>query len=223
VPLCELVAPLRELVPPLRVLASPLAPPLCWGCRGPAPASSPLCQDCRARLRWLGPAPVTSAGVECWAPLAYEGPARELARALKFRAAQALSDTMAAQIAATAPPGFAGGALVPVPLGRGRLRSRGYNQAERLARALSRRAGLPLADCLERRGQGPPQVGRPRSERLRGPPGIRLARGAAAPASVLLVDDVITTGATLAACAAVLRAAGAAEIRAIAYARTLAR
>jgi ComF family protein len=227
----------------LRALASLLAPPLCWGCRRPVGAREPLCRSCRGTLRWLEPAAQAIEGIETWAPLAYEGAARELVRAIKYRAAEGLAGAMAAQIAANAPPGFAGATLappefaggtpappefagatlVPVPLHPARLRRRGYNQAARLAQALSRRTGLALADCLQRGALGAPQVGRRRSERVSGAMGVRLADGARVPARVLLVDDVVTTGATIAACARVLRDGGAAEVRAVAYARTLAR
>ena len=200
-----------------------LAPPLCWCCHAPARRREPLCVTCRRALHWLGGGPVRIAGMDVWAPLAYEGPARELVRALKYRGAERLAGAMAAQIAATAPRGFAEGCLVPVPLHTARIRRRGFNQAELLARELSRRTGLGVADCLERPGPRAPQAGRPRAERVGALPGIRLRPAAGVPASALLVDDVVTTGATVAACARALRSAGACEVRVLAYARTLAR
>ncbi len=199
-----------------------LAPPLCWGCGASAREGEPLCRGCRATLRWLAPEPVPLAGLQAWAPLAYEGAARELVRALKFRGAQGLADAMAAPIAANAPAGWLGGArpaLVPVPLHPARRRRRGFNQAERLAAALAARTGLPLAACLER-ARAPQQVGRARAERAHAG-GFAVA--ARPPPAVLLVDDVLTTGGTLAACAAALRASGSAQIAAVAFARTLAR
>jgi predicted amidophosphoribosyltransferase len=173
--------------------------------------------------------------VPAWAPVGYEGPARELVRALKFRGAVALADAMAAQIAANAPPGLLGeeGAagparpvLVPVPLHPRRLRARGFNQARALVDALARRTGLTTADCLERIGVGGTQVGRGRHERRAGPAGRVLMRTegtAGPPARALLVDDVVTTGGTLSACADALRSAGTRQIAAIAFARTLGR
>jgi ComF family protein len=197
-----------------------LAPPLCVACGGWARAAEPVCGACRAQLRWLGPEMVDVApGVAAWAPLAYAGPARAAVTALKFRGAARTADAMAAQVCANAPPGWlAADALVPAPLHPARLRKRGFNQAERLARAIARRTGVPVSDCLTRAGPRATQMGRTRSERLRGIQGSITA--APAPRRVILVDDVMTTGATLAACAEPLRAAGATELRAIAYART---
>ena len=156
-----------------------------------------------------------------WAPLAYEGGARALVGALKYRGALQAADLMAAQMAANAPPGqLLGRAFVPVPLHPARRRRRGYNQAERLARALAERSGAVVCDCLERTGSRRAQVGRPRAERLEAIEGAIGARaGVGVPARVLVIDDVVTTGATLAACVRVLRRAGA-DVRAIAYART---
>jgi ComF family protein len=204
-----------------------LVPPLCWGCGGVARRREPLCGGCRSILRRLAPDPVLLCGVRTWAPVAYSGPARDLVRALKFRGASAVADAMAAQIAANAPAELLPAAvprpvLVPVPLHPRRLRRRGYNQAALIAAALARRAGLEIADCLARTGSPATQVGRDRSERRAGPAGSVEARGPA-PGRVLLVDDVATTGATLAACAAAARAAGAAEVAALVFARTIGR
>jgi predicted amidophosphoribosyltransferase len=113
-------------------------------------------------------------------------------------------------------------ALVPVPLHPARERARGFNQAERLAAAVAVRTGLPLSDCLVRAGPATRQVGRNRSARLRGPPGSIRATGPA-PATAVLIDDVVTTGATLAACAAALRAAGSADVVGLVFARTTGR
>ena len=145
-------------------------------------------------------------------------------RALKFGGALRLVDAMAAQMAANAPPGLLEGVtLVPVPLHRARRRRRGFNQAEELARALGERRELPVADCLERTAGSAraTQVGRDRDDRLAALAGsIRLRPGAPVPLRPVLVDDVVTTGATLAACAAALAAEGVREVRAVAYART---
>lgn len=209
------MSPLRSL------LVAPLAPPLCAACGAWAGRVEPLCPDCRAQLRWLGPAMWELAGLEAWAPVAYEGPARELVRALKFRGVRGAAAAMAAQIAANAPPGLLAGALVPVPLHPRRLRRRAFNQAALLAGELARRTGLAVWDGLSRFGPAGTQVGRGRAERAAGVAGaIAVRAGEPPPARALLVDDVVTTGATLAACAAALRRAGTRQVAAVAYART---
>ena len=201
-----------------------VAPPLCWACADTVRGGGPICRRCRGELRWLDTKPVVAGGVPAWAPLAYDGPARALVGGLKFRGAAALADSLAAPVVAGAPEGWLAGSaeLVPVPLHPARRRRRGFNQAERLASCMAARAGLRVADCLVRSGSRTTQVGRGRVERLSGVPGSFGVRGAA-PARAVLVDDVITTGATLAACAAALRANGSNEVRAVAYARTLGR
>ena len=217
--------PLADIVSPLAELVSPLAPPLCWACGAAARRGDALCRPCHGRLRWLEGCPVALAGIDAWAPVAYEGPARTLVAALKFRGAGGVAETMAAQVVACAPRELIDGrTLVAVPLHPRRLRRRGFNQAERLAAAIARRAALPRSVCLARRGSARPQTGRGRTERLRGAGlEIGLRPGAAAPQRALMVDDVITTGATLVVCAAALRRAGTEDVAAVAYARTLGR
>jgi ComF family protein len=198
-------------------LLAPVAPPDCAACGAWAGAAEPLCRVCRSQLQWLGGEAVD--GV--WAPVAYAGPARDVVATLKFRGAVRAADAMAAAIAAGAPPGWldAGATLVPVPLHPVRRRGRGFNQAERIARAIARRTGLPVTNVLARAGPRATQMGRGRAERLAGIAGSIAPVGAAPPRAVL-VDDVVTTGATLAACRAALHEGGALEVRAVAYART---
>ena len=216
-----------------------LAPPICAGCRGVLPrADSLVCGDCLRALPWLsgarcprcalpahggGRCPARHAAFELsWAPLAYEGSAQELVTALKFGGRLPLADVMAAHLAATAPPGLVrpGVVIVPVPLHPARRRSRGFDQAARLAGALGRRTGLPVSSCLRRRGASTRQVGATRAERRR-PDRLDVEAIGSAPARALLVDDVHTTGATLDACARALRAHGVERVSAITYARTL--
>lgn len=208
----------------LAALLSLVVPPLCWSCGRAARSHEPLCAECRRGLRWLGEGALDDGDPPTWAPLAYEGPAAALVRALKFRGAGGLAGIMAAQIAVGAPPGVLAPAsppprLVPVPLHPARLRRRGFNQAERLAAALARRTGLEVDDCLVRGGARGTQMGRPRAERATAVVGAVGARRRS-PRWAVLVDDVTTTGATLAACAQALRQAGAREVTAVAYART---
>jgi ComF family protein len=199
-------------------LLSLVAPPLCVACRAPAPGGDALCVACRRRLEHLPREPVPLAGIALWAPVAYEGPARAVVRRLKFDGAFALAQHMAAAIVANAPPGLLGLPLVPVPSPRARRRRRGFCHAELLAQALADRTGLPVLRVLERTGDTRRQVGRARAERVRTPPRFRALRAGAE--AVLLVDDVVTTGATLGACARALRAEGWRCGGAVAYART---
>jgi ComF family protein len=110
--------------------------------------------------------------------------------------------------------------LVPVPVHAGRLRQRGYNQAALLAGALGAARGLPVLDLLERRRATARQHGLGKAARLHNLQGaFALRRGAQPPAAAILVDDILTTSATLEACAEVLRAAGAASVYGFAIAR----
>jgi predicted amidophosphoribosyltransferase len=199
-----------------------LAPPLCWSCRAPAARGDPLCRVCRRSLRFLGPRPVALCGLAVWAPVAYDGPAGDLVKALKFHGATRVAAGMAALIVANAPAPLLAGALVPVPLHPARRRARPFNQAALIAAAVAARSGLPQADCLRRAGPDQRQVGRGRAARLRLAAGSIQATGTV-PASAVLVDDVVTTGATLAACAGALRKAGAERLTAVAFARTAGR
>ena len=180
------------------------------------------CHRCGSRLRGSGCA--TCARYirnldELHAAYEYSGPVRELVHRFKYNNISGAAEWIASRMPVD---WLAGGAvLVPVPLHPARRRRRGYNQAELVAQALARRLGLPLCDCLVRRGSAAAQVGRARGARLASPPGvITLARGRSAPVRAVLVDDVLTTGATISACARALRAAGSPEVAAVTYART---
>jgi len=109
--------------------------------------------------------------------------------------------------------------LVPVPLAPKRLAIRGYNQAERLAAALSELTGYPVADAaLARRRETPTQTALTPEERRVNVSGAFAGSGVTGRCAVL-VDDVLTTGATLGACAEALMAAGAAKVEAVTFAR----
>lgn len=178
----------------------------------------PLCPRCERSLTGAEPVHASSPGVaELWCAAPYEGVARELAVALKFRRRLSLAGRAAEAIALGAPPGLLEGALVPVPPSPWRARVRGLDPAEEIAIALARVSGVPLQPCLAR-AEGPRQVGRGRAARLADPPTVRAA--AAAPPHAVLVDDVVTTGATLEACAEALRRVGTERVAAVALARS---
>jgi predicted amidophosphoribosyltransferase len=179
--------------------------------RGPAP-----CDACAAKLR-AAPSLVTPPGLDrCSAVLAYEGAGRELIARLKYRNARATVARLADAMAALVDPA-AVDVVTWAPTTPGRRRRRGFDQAELLARMVARRVRRPCRRLLIRK-TGPSQTGRVAVERRAGP--CFLPRPAARDRRVLLVDDVITTGATVRAGASALRAAGARTVIAVAAART---
>ena len=199
-------------------LATLLAPPQCVLCDAPGlPGPVDLCAGCLADL------PRNSAGLQhapgdcelLCCPWDFEFPVDELLRALKFRGershARLLGTLLArARLACDLPlPQW----VVPVPLHPLRLRERGYNQAAELARFAARELALRCESrCLERVRATREQTHLGAAERATNLQRAFRARRPLAVASVALVDDVMTTGSTLAAAAGALRAAGAQRI-----------
>ena len=150
---------------------------------------------------------------------------------LKFSGMRSIAEALAPwmlQAVARSPPrgwptaltGSSPAALTWVPLGRRRKRERGYDQAEVLCRALHRQTGWPFQRLLRRVNETPPQAMRSARDRrlaLRG----AFRSVAEPPSRILLVDDVLTTGATAAECAAELLRAGAEEVGVLTAARSL--
>ena len=204
----------------VQALAAAIIPSLCAACGRRCRPEDVVCGSCGHRLRRAQP--LFGAGPpgldRVWSSASYEGVALELVAALKFRRLLPVADLMADRIQWLAPAHLLSGEVVPVPPARSRLWRRGVDPAGELAAALAERLGAPLAPCLARSGGGR-QLGRGRGERLGRPPRVGVLGDA--PRSVLLVDDVLTTGATMASCAKALRAAGAARVVGVTFARRL--
>jgi competence protein ComFC len=173
----------------------------CYRCNRLSPAGR-TCGSCRASTKLAGVI-VTSH---------YDGVIKELIGRLKYHYAQGAAGVCAKLLAPRVDP-TAYDLIVPVPSSPRRFRQRGYNQAALIAKALCRQASLPYADALWRTRDAH-QVGLNRSERLEQVKELFevRARLLVHEARILLIDDVVTTGATMSECAAVLKAAGAKSV-----------
>lgn len=202
----------------LHAVAGGLLPALCAACGRSCRPGGLLCTRCARRL--AAAEPLSGGGPpgldRVWSSAAHEGVARDLVTALKFRRLLPVAGLIAGRIEWLAPASLHSGAIVPVPTARLRTLARGFDPAAEIASALAGRIGLPLCPCLTRSGGGR-QAGKRRAQRIGHPPQVS-TRGEV-PRSVLLVDDVLTTGATLSACAGALRGAGAIRVAAITFTR----
>jgi predicted amidophosphoribosyltransferase len=154
------------------------------------------------------PVPVPAPLDACRALLAYEGAAREVVAQLKYRNQRSPVGWLAVGVAGLLVPGEVQ-VVTWAPTTDLRRRRRGFDHAELLARRVAREAGLPCRALLSR-GPGPPQTGRSAPDRARAPAFVPRRRldGLA----VAVVDDVVTTGATLAAAGRALRRAGVGDL-----------
>ena len=204
----------------LQAVATALIPPLCAACGRGCRSGATICTRCSRRL--AAAEPLAGSGPpgldRAWSSAPHEGVARDLVAALKFRRLLPVAELIADRIHWLAPAALLSGTVVPVPTARLRSAIRGFDPAAELAAALAQRTELPISACLTRRGGGR-QVGRRRADRIGHPP--RIQASGEAPRSVLLIDDVLTTGATLTACAQALRQSGAIRVAAITFTRRL--
>lgn len=224
-------------VPSAAWLVDLLFPPRCVTCGASAEV---LCAACRSSLRLLGGPFCARCGAptlwpvarcrECAgrrlafsgarAAVAYAGPARDLVAAWKEHGRRRAA-TVAAELVAATVPRPAADVIAYIPPDPHRLLERGHHPAERLALELGAHWEIEVAALLRR----PPGHASPRQAALGRPDRLRNARGAfaatrAAPARVVLVDDVYTTGATVDAAASALRAAGTETVEVVTFART---
>jgi len=235
------------LLAPLVRLADLVLPPRCPGCAEVTSADHRFCAACWGSLRFLGP-PWCAAcqtpfefdrgeGTMCGecladppphdgvrAAVAYGDVARQVALKLKYGGRMAYAATMAAAMARLMPEGA--DLLVPVPLHRWRIWGRGFNQAALIADALSQASGVAADAYLLRRVKATPVL------RAMGPRGrAKAVAGAFALApdaraklqgkTVVLIDDVHTSGATAKACARILKRGGADRVILLCWARVL--
>lgn len=192
----------------LPVAAAPRCP-RCW-----RPGADALCGVCK----------VTPPAFDALrSAFVYDGPVREIVHAFKYRGMTSLGQSLASLLVDVfRREGFVADAIVPVPLSGLRRRTRGYNQAGVLAKAVGRELVVPVESrSLVRRRHTPPQARSADAEaRRRNVDGAFVARAKnLRGARILLVDDVTTTGSTLSACAATLRASGASSVSALTLAR----
>jgi ComF family protein len=225
-------------------------PPTCLACRRPVGATGGLCSHCWSRAGFierpfcerLGTPFPHDAGEQLLSPAAIADPpayeraravarysdvTRELVHLLKYGDRLDLAPSLGQWMARAGAELLADAdALVPVPLHWARLWQRRFNQSAALAHAVAAVASVPVADqVLVRTRATPPQIGLARAERARNVQGAfavpRAARIDVKGKKLVIVDDVLTSGATADACARVLRRAGAANVDVLVLARVV--
>lgn len=185
----------------------------CRCCGAPLQTPEAICGPCQRR-----PPPYALSQI----PFRYESPLNALLPQLKFQhklhLAPLFADLLAEMVSARSEP--LPQALLPVPLHAGRLKERGYNQALEIARPLSRQLGVPLAlQLCTRQRHTPAQTTLTGAERRRNLRGAFVVRAGEVPQHVAIVDDVVTTGATVEELARTLRRAGVETVEVWACAR----
>lgn len=218
-------------------------PPRCAGCGEIVDADGALCGPCWNSVEWLGSGGCQMCGLplegteaemcgRCLADppkldriraaVAYGDVARGIALRLKYGRRVALAKTMARYMAPLRGDYGGDAVLVPVPLHRWRLWTRGFNQSALVADALGKRWNIPVAKRLLRRlKKTPPLKGLNHRQRRKTVSGAFRCDSRIEGSTVILVDDVYTSGSTAEACARALRKAGAARVELICWARVL--
>jgi competence protein ComFC len=185
--------------------------PVCERCGLPTAFATFVCEECK----------YVDFGFEsARAALKYEGVGKEIVHALKYRGYKRVVEKLAAPLMLQVLDDGRFDAVVPVPLHRSRLRKRGFNQAELLARGVACKINATVSDTLEVVHSTRDQVELSAAQRRANVAGAYKARGSLR-GRILLVDDVFTTGATMSACAGTLVQAGAREVHALSLCRTV--
>ena len=182
----------------------------CYQCLAPSRLGR-TCRSCRQTSQLVS--------VNCVAQ--YQGLAKDLLWALKFDRTQAAADIIASKLAAAySGPTPADALIVPVPTAAKRVRARGYDQAVLIARAYARQVGCQYASLLVRHGSHEQKgAGREqRQQQLQGALSLKYPKDVAG-RRIIIIDDVVTTGASLEAAAQTLKAGGARAVAALAFAR----
>ena len=166
-----------------------------------------ICVECRNGLRTAHSYPLPTYLDECVSAYEYDCPVRFAVQSLKYGRKTWLSDILGSFLPYD--EHLCAELIIPVPLHPSRLRTRGFNQSELLANALARRTGIPVENgLLIRTVNTEPQARLSGNERRKNLNGAFVCTGKTAAQTVLLVDDVITTGSTLSACAYALKKHG---------------
>lgn len=198
-------------------LADLVAPRVCLACGDPLVTVEALCPRCREHLM-----PAVDAPADVHVLYDHGGPLARAIHRAKYGDDPAVAASLGALLAEAwrAPEGFVATRVVPVPLHPARLHQRGFNQSAELSRALSQRLGAPLAwTAVERVRDTPSQTRLDRGARRENVRAVFRADPSLRGHGVVLVDDVVTTGATLDALRAAVLDAGAAAVCATALAR----
>ncbi|MGH7158296.1 MAG: ComF family protein [Candidatus Saccharimonadales bacterium] len=213
----------------IEYILSTIAPHECLGCRS---EGTPLCPACCAGLspvvprcyrcqrsqsgfRTCGACRRSTRLFAVQSVTTYDGLAKELVRKIKFERLRMGAEPIADLLAALRyEPDEV---IAHIPTATSRVRQRGYDQAALIARGISRRTGLVHASLLARLGQQR-QVGKSRKERKAQMNELFFVVGNVKNRNIILVDDVVTTGATLEACASALKIAGAKRVSAVVFA-----